>query len=79
MITIGRHVSKLSGYAPALPTPFDDDGNIDVAAFDRFCAELKTDVALRRRALKWLDRYPPIGVFQRGDSEAQTSFAKSFT
>jgi 4-hydroxy-tetrahydrodipicolinate synthase len=37
MITIGRHVSKLSGYAPALPTPFDDDGNIDVAAFERFC------------------------------------------
>ena len=23
MATIGRHVSKLSGYAPALPTPFD--------------------------------------------------------
>ena len=23
MVTIGRHVSKLSGYAPALPTPFD--------------------------------------------------------
>ena len=37
MITIGRHVSKLSGYAPALPTPFDDDGNIDVAAFEQFC------------------------------------------
>lgn len=37
MITIGRHVSKLAGYAPALPTPFDDNGNIDVAAFERFC------------------------------------------
>jgi len=36
-MTIGRHVSKLSGYAPALPTPFDDDGNIDSAAFERFC------------------------------------------
>ena len=23
MVTIGRHVSKVSGYAPALPTPFD--------------------------------------------------------
>jgi len=34
---IGRYVSKLSGYAPALPTPFDDDGNIDSAAFERFC------------------------------------------
>jgi 4-hydroxy-tetrahydrodipicolinate synthase len=37
MTTIGRHVSKLSGYAPALPTPFDDDGDIDSAAFDKFC------------------------------------------
>jgi 4-hydroxy-tetrahydrodipicolinate synthase len=37
MITIGRHVSKLSGYAPSLPTPFGDDGNIDVAAFEQFC------------------------------------------
>ena len=37
MATIARHVSKLSGYAPAVPTPFDDDGNIDVAAFEQFC------------------------------------------
>jgi 4-hydroxy-tetrahydrodipicolinate synthase len=37
MTTIGRHVSKLSGYAPALPTPFDDEGNIDSAAFEKFC------------------------------------------
>src|SRR5674476_540226 len=37
MATIGRHVSKLSGYAPALPTPFGNDGNIDVAAFEQFC------------------------------------------
>ena len=37
MATIGRHVSKLSGYAPALPTPLGDDGNIDVAAFEQFC------------------------------------------
>jgi 4-hydroxy-tetrahydrodipicolinate synthase len=37
MTTIGRHVSRLSGYAPALPTPFDNDGNIDSAAFERFC------------------------------------------
>ena len=37
MATIGRHVSKLSGYAPAVPTPFGDDGNIDVAAFEQFC------------------------------------------
>ena len=37
MVTVGRHVSKLSGYAPALPTPFGDDGNVDVAAFEPFC------------------------------------------
>jgi len=34
---IGRHVSRLSGYAPALPTPFDADGNIDATAFARLC------------------------------------------
>jgi 4-hydroxy-tetrahydrodipicolinate synthase len=34
---IGRHVSKLLGYAPAVPTPFDDAGNVDVAAFEHFC------------------------------------------
>ena len=37
MYTLGRYVSKLSGYAPAVPTPFDDDGNIDAAAFEHFC------------------------------------------
>jgi 4-hydroxy-tetrahydrodipicolinate synthase len=37
MSTIGRHVSKLSGYAPALPTPFDDDDGIDCEAFERLC------------------------------------------
>ena len=37
MSAIGRHVSKLSGYAPALPTPFDADGAIDAAAFERLC------------------------------------------
>lgn len=37
MVIIGRHVSKLSGYAPAVPTPFGDDGNVDVAAFEHLC------------------------------------------
>ena len=27
---------KLSGYAPALPTPFDDEGCIDAVAFERY-------------------------------------------
>jgi len=37
MSSIGRHISKLSGFAPAVPTPFDDDDGIDTAAFERFC------------------------------------------
>jgi len=37
MHAIGRHVSKLSGYAPALPTPFDDNDGIDCEAFERLC------------------------------------------
>ena len=36
-LVVGRHVSKLFGYAPAVPTPFDDDGNIDRAAFATYC------------------------------------------
>jgi 4-hydroxy-tetrahydrodipicolinate synthase len=36
MIT-GKHVSRLSGYAPALPTPFDQNGNVDSAAFEALC------------------------------------------
>jgi 4-hydroxy-tetrahydrodipicolinate synthase len=35
MPTIGRHVAKLSGYAPALPTPFDDNSDVDREAFER--------------------------------------------
>jgi 4-hydroxy-tetrahydrodipicolinate synthase len=35
---IGRHVSKLAGFAPALPTPFDANGLIDTAAFEHLCA-----------------------------------------
>jgi 4-hydroxy-tetrahydrodipicolinate synthase len=38
MFAIGRHVAKLSGYAPAVPTPFAADGRIDCEAFERFCA-----------------------------------------
>jgi 4-hydroxy-tetrahydrodipicolinate synthase len=34
---IGRHVSTLSGYAPAVPTPFGDDGGVDHASLERFC------------------------------------------
>jgi Dihydrodipicolinate synthetase family len=32
-----RHIWKLSGYAPALPTPFDKHDAIDAAAFEHFC------------------------------------------
>jgi 4-hydroxy-tetrahydrodipicolinate synthase len=37
MMRTGRHVAKLSGYAPALPTPFTNDGTIDGVAFERLC------------------------------------------
>ena len=37
MSTTGRHVSKLSGYAPVLPTAFDGEGCIDAGAFERLC------------------------------------------
>ena len=42
MIRLGRHVSKLSGFAPAIPTPFDQNGDIDAAALERFC-EMQID------------------------------------
>jgi 4-hydroxy-tetrahydrodipicolinate synthase len=37
MMITGRHVSRLSGYAPALPTPFDQNGNVDSAALEAHC------------------------------------------
>jgi 4-hydroxy-tetrahydrodipicolinate synthase len=37
MLVQGRHVSRLSGYAPAIPTPFDQTGAVDTAALERFC------------------------------------------
>lgn len=36
-MSIGRHVTKLSGYVPALPTPFTEDDGIDAEAFERIC------------------------------------------
>jgi 4-hydroxy-tetrahydrodipicolinate synthase len=36
-MSMGRHVWKLSGYAPALPTPFDENDSINAAAFEHFC------------------------------------------
>ena len=36
-ILLGRHVSRLSGFAPAVPTPFDENGAFDSAALERFC------------------------------------------
>ena len=37
MVRIGRHVSNLTGYAPALPTPFTVEGDIDISAFEQMC------------------------------------------
>src|SRR3984957_8967329 len=36
MIT-GQHISRLSGYAPALPTPFARNGNVDSVALEGLC------------------------------------------
>jgi 4-hydroxy-tetrahydrodipicolinate synthase len=36
-MSTARHVVKLSGYAPSLPTPFNDDDCIDGDAFERLC------------------------------------------
>jgi hypothetical protein len=37
MLVTGRQISKLSGYTPALPAPFDEEVNVDVPAFERLC------------------------------------------
>jgi 4-hydroxy-tetrahydrodipicolinate synthase len=37
MSALRHHVLRLSGYAPALPTPFDDADKVDLAAFERLC------------------------------------------
>jgi len=49
MSILGRHVSKLSGYAPALPTPFDDRGNVDGIAFEKLCDRQLQDGATAGR------------------------------
>ncbi len=37
MLSFTQHVSKLCGYAPAVPTPFAKDGQLDLGAFEAFC------------------------------------------
>ena len=34
---VGLSVAHLSGYAPALPTPFDENERVDLPAFERLC------------------------------------------
>jgi 4-hydroxy-tetrahydrodipicolinate synthase len=34
---VGRQVSRLSGYAPAVPTPFYERGAVDLGALEGFC------------------------------------------
>jgi 4-hydroxy-tetrahydrodipicolinate synthase len=36
---VGRHVSRLSGYAPALPTPFGENASVDLPCLERFCIQ----------------------------------------
>jgi hypothetical protein len=38
MVGVGRHVSRLGGYAPALPTPFGDSGDLDPGRSNGFAA-----------------------------------------
>lgn len=46
MPAIGTHVSKLSGYVPELPTPFDNDDRVDEKAFERLCdAQMRNGAA----------------------------------
>jgi 4-hydroxy-tetrahydrodipicolinate synthase len=35
--SVGLSITHLGGFAPALPTPFDEHGKIDLAAFERMC------------------------------------------
>jgi hypothetical protein len=35
--SIGRPVTHLNGYAPTLPTPFDENEALDVRAFGQTC------------------------------------------
>jgi 4-hydroxy-tetrahydrodipicolinate synthase len=37
MQTKPQLVLSLNGYVPAVPTPFTEDGAVDIAAFERFC------------------------------------------
>jgi hypothetical protein len=37
MLTTGLPVSRLAGYAPALPTPFDENDKVDFSAFSSLC------------------------------------------
>ncbi|MEW6454540.1 MAG: 4-hydroxy-tetrahydrodipicolinate synthase [Pseudomonadota bacterium] len=37
MSAMKQCIPKLSGYAPAIPTPFNADGSIDHVTFERFC------------------------------------------
>lgn len=34
MFAIGRHITKLTGYAPELPTPFTEDDRVDYETFE---------------------------------------------
>jgi len=40
MLTTGLSVHKLAGYAPALPTPFDKNDDVDYGALERLCDSL---------------------------------------
>jgi 4-hydroxy-tetrahydrodipicolinate synthase len=37
VFAVGRHIAKLTGYTPELPTPFTDDDQVDYQTFEWLC------------------------------------------
>jgi hypothetical protein len=80
MSSIGRHVLKISGYAPALPTPFSDDDTIDAAAFEASRRIRDWLLAVLRFAvtLEQCDRVAVMGLAAEMDRLGSGRSASSF-
>lgn len=66
MYAIGRHVSKLSGYAPALPTPFDEDDKVDGAVFQKFCERQIKEGATALVVCGTTGEAPTLNTYEHG-------------
>lgn len=68
MISLADHsVLKLSGYAPAVPTPFDNDGNIDRTAFEQHCDRQITDGATALVVCGTTGEAPTLTLAEHGE------------